>query len=850
MRPRERDTRLRVLEDAATVLALIANLGIIYDLWSKPSTPFMYALRLVIPLAFVVWFFSRGFLETKTGHLVDSSGRTSDLKLKQRIRVALWARPRNRRALLVVCVATAVFALYSHFWANLPPPGTTRILIADLDQDCLIREKSPLKHRIRRELQDNADKSGVKIEVLLLSDPLRPDETRRSALDLMSRNHAHILIWGNYTCTQSDVEIDVRAELNLPRVEWKWVRLGGARQAGISELNSMKLQNIAARSTTGVILLVLAHAESVKRNWSRVRDLSEDAARVAMESLGTASKIDSGFESAHERWLVASSQLLSGFARGQLGDLEGSAHASSLATQDPSVAPAAFNNWGNALYEEAIQENDAHSDALLAAAIEKYAQSSRLKPEYGFALRNWGNALYVLAGRKSGDEAALLFQSACERFAAASRLDSGAHDFFEAWGTSLYQLARTKSQGEAEALFRDAIDKFSQLRRAGPQSPESYYLWGSSLYELARAQPNRTAKPHLREAIEKFASAIQLKPDFPEALFLWGSSLYALASSESPKDSEQLLMQAIAKCSSATRIKPTLTEAYYVWGMALYRLGRLHRGPSGLEHFRQAALRFSDTVRQMPEHSSALYYWGLTLFEIAELEPGDGRLGYLLQSHEKYRETLRIKSDHYAALVDWGNTMVAIAAAQSGANSERWFSKATANYQEALRIKPNYHWAPHNWGAALAQRARMESGSTATKLLTLACEKFAEAIRIEPDSYLTYLNWGGALSHRAARAKGVEREALWAEAIAKLVEAEKIKEGVGAYNLACIAVLRGNKAEAHRLLRRALELDTMPSQSTVLLDTDLDSVRSEPWFSEIVAKAPKFDAPDAPKLLH
>ena len=57
----------------------------------------------------------------------------------------------------------------SDFVKKPPQPGATRILVADTDAECKIEQKASMKHRIRRELNEEAERVGVPLEVSLTS---------------------------------------------------------------------------------------------------------------------------------------------------------------------------------------------------------------------------------------------------------------------------------------------------------------------------------------------------------------------------------------------------------------------------------------------------------------------------------------------------------------------------------------------------------------------------------------------------------------------------------------------------------------------------------------------------------
>src|SRR5206468_1600877 len=176
---------------------------------------------------------------------------------------------------------------------------------------------------------------------------------------------------------------------------------------------------------------------------------------------------------------------------------------------------------------------------------------------------------------------------------------------------------------------------------------------------------------------------------------------------------------------------------------------------------------------------------------------------------------------------------------KSGAQAGALFAKAGEKYEAALKIKLDKHEALYNWGNALSEQAKTKSGAQADALFAKAGEKYEAALKIKPDYHKALNNWGNALFEQAQTKSGVQAEALFAEAEEKLRIGEAIKPGSCAYNLACVAALRGQSSEAKKWLNEALTHESLPAREHLMADQDLDSIRGESWFQEVLSRAPK-----------
>jgi Tfp pilus assembly protein PilF len=116
-----------------------------------------------------------------------------------------------------------------------------------------------------------------------------------------------------------------------------------------------------------------------------------------------------------------------------------------------------------------------------------------------------------------------------------------------------------------------------------------------------------------------------------------------------------------------------------------------------------------------------------------------------------------------------------------------------------------------------------------------ASEKYAEAVRLKPDMHEAFNNWGSMLAAQAQQHPGAERDALLDQAEDKLKRAEAVKQGSGAYNLACLAALRGQEGECRQWLETGRQAGALPDRAHLESDADLDPVRETDWFRDLIA---------------
>jgi Tfp pilus assembly protein PilF len=206
------------------------------------------------------------------------------------------------------------------------------------------------------------------------------------------------------------------------------------------------------------------------------------------------------------------------------------------------------------------------------------------------------------------------------------------------------------------------------------------------------------------------------------------------------------------------------------------------------------------------------------------------------QAYQEYNAALSVKPDMHEALNNWGNALTNQATRKDGVEADQLFNAAYNKYEAALAIKPNRHVALNNWGSALTEQARLKEGAEADQLFTAAYDKYGAALALKPDLRMALSNWGLGLLDQARLKQDAAAERLFNEAEQKFLGAEALEPGKASYDLACLHALRGNGDEARRWLERSKELGTLPTPEKLAADTDLDGIRDEEWFKDLVAE--------------
>lgn len=171
----------------------------------------------------------------------------------------------------------------------------------------------------------------------------------------------------------------------------------------------------------------------------------------------------------------------------------------------------------------------------------------------------------------------------------------------------------------------------------------------------------------------------------------------------------------------------------------------------------------------------------------------------------------------------------------TGRDADRFLRGAVKCFTKAMASPETKATAVYHWGLALYNQARHKPAKESEPLLDKVLEKYQEAVELDPKN-IDAINDTGVALMALARTRGVPSEdELYTRAERQFTDAESAAPGVAAYNMACLYALRGNPAACQECLDKARSCNRLPTAEFLLSDPDLDSVRDEQWFSEMVS---------------
>jgi tetratricopeptide (TPR) repeat protein len=389
---------------------------------------------------------------------------------------------------------------------------------------------------------------------------------------------------------------------------------------------------------------------------------------------------------------------------------------------------------------------------------------------------------------------------------------------------------------ERNSIWKDSISLWENAVQQDSTNVLGQYALGNVYLEAGR---DDDAIQHYRKALVRapgfssaeagLANAYLAKGDLDRAIFHYNQALSEGSAEDMAiygnlgmaLEHKGLFDEAIERYERALEIDSTFVVARL--GLAA-SYSQKQDYDQAIKEYQQLIRENKDTVRArvyfnlgVAQYQKGLYQDALGSYEKAlDMEPdfaaayyGMGNAHYALKEYDKaiseFQSAAELDSTAVPPLGNLGNVYL-----DTGRPEE-----AIAVYEKALALSPENVLVCNNLGLAYTQAKEYDK----------AIATFKEAIRLDPKSPGALINLGGAYL----------RQGRYPEAVADYMEVIGVDpdNADAYYNLACAYALQGDAALALDSLRKAIKLG-FDDRDLLAGDPDLDSLRNEPGFREIV----------------
>ncbi|MEQ1156036.1 tetratricopeptide repeat protein [Acinetobacter johnsonii] len=267
----------------------------------------------------------------------------------------------------------------------------------------------------------------------------------------------------------------------------------------------------------------------------------------------------------------------------------------------------------------------------------------------------------------------------------------------------------------------------------------------------------------------------------------------------------------------AISLKPDFYQAYADVGTKLISSNKIDALIKAKDFFENCF-----TINPKIKDDTIIGHYAIALSKLAQIREDKSLFEKALV---QYENALKIQPDDPDHRGNYGTALSELAKIKQ---DESLFEKAFVQYESALIIQPDHADHLGNYGSALSDLAKIKQDES---LFEKAFVQYESALIIQPDHADHLGNYGSDL------AKIKQDESLFEKAFVQHESALKIQPNK-TYNLACYyALIRDSEKSKFNLLH-AEKHDTLPKNSLKYLkeDTDLDNVRNEPWFTELLER--------------
>ena len=241
-----------------------------------------------------------------------------------------------------------------------------------------------------------------------------------------------------------------------------------------------------------------------------------------------------------------------------------------------------------------VQGNLFAASIKYEAAIAKYDEALKYKPDYHQAWNNRGTALSIL---QRYEEAVISYDQVLKY----------KPDYHQAWNSHGIALGILQRHEEATASFDQALK----------YKPDYHEVWNNRGLALGKLQ-------RYEEAVTSYDQALKYKPDYHEAWYLRGLALGGL----------QRYEEAITSYDQALKYKPDYHEAWYLRGLAL----------GGLQRHEEAIASYNQALKYKPDYHQAWYFRGVILANLQRYEEAIASFDQALKLNPSDVDTLYYKA--------------------------------------------------------------------------------------------------------------------------------------------------------------------------------------------------------------
>ncbi|MBI5346578.1 MAG: hypothetical protein HZB76_05505 [Chlamydiae bacterium] len=476
-----------------------------------------------------------------------------------------------------------------------------------------------------------------------------------------------------------------------------------------------------------------------------------------------------------------------------------------------------WNDFGKAYYQMGLLIND---NNIFLQAIECFKRSIVKSAQF---IEGWYSLALTYSHLYFSSLNEEYFELADEHFAKALEINPFDSEMYLKWASLLTDSGKINKDNKK---LRSAIEKCIKAHRKNKKDPLIFGQWVQAL-SLLGAYTNRLEL--IIEAENKIIKAVEIYSEEAKLWYAYGICMEAFGIYYNDLDYDEF---AIEKFQIGLSIDKTSFELWQELAFCHAKIGKSTENCDLLEK----GIKFYSKALSFNSYYLALIFdYAKTLFDTGNLTANQT----LLEEAINYFETgLNLQKNAILVHPEWlFNYACALDLLGDVLQKESYYQKAIEILNHVLLIDPNYPKLHYRLALCLSHILEHQPEP---HYFSKAVNCFKLAAKQDEEDDELWLEWGiMIITFAYENLPSQEQHAYFLEAEQKILRSGQLGNEQAYYHLACLLALIGKTEDCINFLKKAEQLEVLPTLEEILEDDWLDNIRSSDEFTQFICQLEK-----------
>lgn len=435
-----------------------------------------------------------------------------------------------------------------------------------------------------------------------------------------------------------------------------------------------------------------------------------------------------------------------------------------------------YGEWG---IEKAKKFRQNHNTIDLEEAIINLKKGLKFNPSNSLM---YSNLAIIICEEIIFNEGPYVFNEVLVLFDKAASLESDYKIYYN-WGTALVSMGEITKE---EKYFRDSFSKFNKAMELNPQDAQIYFNWAIALGMFSKI--NNNDKETLTSSIAMYKKALTLDEKNIETLNNLGIAINDLALIE---NEVKLFEESFEILEKGLKMFPENERLMYSAGLSLFYYGKEKKD---LDRLAKSLNIFTKLIDKTPNDYNVYNNCGIVQSVIAK-EKRDSDL--FKQSLKYFEKSNKINAENSNVLLNWGNTLYIFAEMEI---SSSLYIESAKIFKKAYKLDLSNDDISTQLGMSFLHAAIIEGNEF---WFWESFQNFQNSLELNPKNKLALEHWIVGLIKYSKILNYEDSVTVLLEALEKAEKGYLL--GANPYNLSCVYSMLGDKENALKYLKEALE---------------------------------------------